>query len=79
MTARAQDEQAGPRSPSHGSQRTGLIVFLTLAVLTVVEFAIAVTIDANLPIMIVIALVKAVLIVHYFMHLVRIWRGQEED
>ena len=69
---------APPASERSGPLRTGWVVFLWLAVLTAIEFIIAVTIDANLPIMIVIALIKAGLIMHYFMHLLRIWRGGEE-
>lgn len=58
--------------------RTGWVVFLILAVLTVIEWFVAVLVTANLPILIVIALAKACLIVHYFMHIVRLWRGGEE-
>ena len=79
MTDRPDESQtASPSSERSGPLRTGWVVFLWLAVLTAVEFIIAVTIDANLPIMIVIALMKAGLIMHYFMHLLRIWRGGEE-
>jgi caa(3)-type oxidase subunit IV len=59
--------------------RTGWVVFLILAVLTAVEWFVAVLITANLPILIVIALAKAGLIVHYFMHIVRLWQGGEEE
>ena len=55
------------------------MVFLILAVLTAVEFVLAVTIDANLPILIVIGLAKAGLIMYYFMHLMRLWRSDQED
>jgi caa(3)-type oxidase subunit IV len=55
----------------------GWWVFVGLAVLTVVEYVIAVTVDLNLPVMAVIAVVKAGLIVWYFMHLLRLWRAGE--
>ena len=58
--------------------RIGWVVFILLAVLTVVEWLVAVLITANLPLLLVIALAKAGLIVHYFMHIVRLWRREEE-
>ncbi len=82
MTDRqANDSQARPLSKEQGDGPPGIgwRVFLALAVLTVVEFVLAVTIDANLPILVVIAVVKAGLIVHYFMHLLRVWRGAGEE
>lgn len=47
-----------------------------LAVLTIVEFIIAVNFENNIGILIVFALGKAVLIVYYFMHMYRIWRTE---
>ena len=56
--------------------RTGYIVFLALAVLTVLEYFVAqLTIPLLVP-MFVIALLKAVLIVNYFMHVYRLWREE---
>lgn len=56
--------------------RQGIYVFLVLAVLTAVEFAVfRVTSGAIVPIM-VLALVKAGLIVQYFMHVYRLWREE---
>ena len=68
-----------PAPETSGPLGTGWMVFLLLAVLTAVEFVLAVTIDANLPILVVLALAKAGLIVHYFMHLMRVWRSDQED
>ncbi len=59
-----------------GAIRTGWMVFLALAVLTIVEYIVAVGVDANLPVIAVIALGKAGFIVYYFMHVVRAWRGE---
>ena len=57
--------------------RRNLIVFVILAVLTGVEFWLAVNLDnATVPLLIV-ALIKAALIVQYFMHIYRLRR--EED
>lgn len=56
--------------------RQGVYVFLILAVLTAVEFAVfRVTDGAMVPIMLL-ALVKAGLIVQYFMHVYRLWREE---
>lgn len=59
--------------------RTGWVIFLALALLTLAEYIIAVSLEANLPIIIAIAVVKAGLIAYYFMHIVRAWSGGEEE
>ena len=53
------------------------IVGAILAVLTLVEFIIAVNFENNIGILSVFALGKAILIVYYFMHMYRIWRMEE--
>ena len=59
------------------SYRQILLVFLFLVVLTIVEFAAAVYIDnATVPLFLI-ALVKAGLIVQFFMHIYRLWRAEE--
>ena len=72
-------EQPKPASETSGPLGTGWVVFIGLAILTIVEYLLAITIDANLPILIVLAIAKAGLIVHYFMHLARLWFGDEEQ
>lgn len=62
-----------------GGFSTGWMVFLFLAVLTVVEYIIAVSLDWNLPIIMGIAVLKAVLIIYYFMHIARLWLSARED
>lgn len=61
-------------------QKRGLIVFLVLAVLTVVEYLIAVGLD-NIVLLIVLlsaaAIAKCWAIAVYFMHISRLWRGEE--
>lgn len=59
-----------------GAIRTGWMVFAALAALTIVEYVVAVRVEANLPIVAVIALGKAGFIGYYFMHIVRAWRGE---
>ncbi|UCG25206.1 MAG: cytochrome C oxidase subunit IV family protein [Chloroflexota bacterium] len=57
--------------------RRNIIVFVVLAILTAVEFWLALNLDdATVPLLIV-ALVKAALIVQFFMHIYRLRR--EED
>lgn len=51
------------------ARRKGWIVFLLLAVLTAVEFAVSIGLTGPLPYLAIIALAKAALIVVYFMHL----------
>jgi heme/copper-type cytochrome/quinol oxidase subunit 4 len=61
-------------------QKRGLNVFLILAVLTVAEYFIAVSMD-NIALLIVMltamALGKCWAIAVYFMHISRLWRGEE--
>lgn len=57
----------------------GLVVIVVLAVLTVVEFVVPAVLEREpaLPILVFLALVKAGLIVHYFMHLAQLWRREK--
>ena len=63
-------DQAG-----HGEKkRRGLRVIAALAILTAVEFWVAVALDTGLfAILAVIAMIKAALIVEYFMHYSQLW------
>jgi caa(3)-type oxidase subunit IV len=57
--------------------RQGIIVGLGLAVLTAIEFAIS-QVPQNLAVfLILIAVIKAAIIVQYFMHVYRLWRAEE--
>jgi len=70
---------------SHGGteasdQKRGLTVIAMLAVLTIVEYIFAVLLDAPAALIVILfalALVKAWLIVMYFMHLPLLWQGEE--
>ena len=55
----------------------GLVVLAVLVVLTVLEYFIAIWLDKNLPIMIAMNVADAALIMVFFMHLPRLWRGEE--
>lgn len=55
-----------------GAYRKGIVVLLGLGVLTVIEFTIA-QITGSLVPMFIIGLLKAALIVQYFMHLYMVW------
>ncbi len=79
MSGRLQDKRGAPAPETRGPLGIGWVVFIGLAVLTLVEYILAITIDANVPILVVLAVVKAALIVHYFMHVVRVWREAEEE
>ena len=55
--------------------KTGAAVFLALAFFTGAEYLIAKEVEQNLAPLFVIAAVKAGLILWYFMHVSRSWRG----
>jgi caa(3)-type oxidase subunit IV len=57
------------------AMKTGGAVFLALAFFTVAEYFVAQELEQNLIPLFVIAGVKAVLILWYFMHVSRSWRG----
>lgn len=56
--------------------RTGWLVFIGLAVLTAIEFVLSLAVRPNTPYLAVTALVKAGLIVAYFMHVAQLWRPE---
>lgn len=56
--------------------RQGFYVFVVLALLTAVELVIAIYLDNPAVPLIIVSLVKAGLIVQYFMHIYRLWREE---
>jgi len=56
----------------------GIFIFIYLAVLTGLEFFIAITFN-SVPILVVVALVKAVLVVYYYMHVYQLNAVNEGD
>ena len=59
--------------------RQNLIIFLALVVLTLFEFFVAINLDNPTVLLLIIALVKAGLIVQFFMHVYRLWRPEEHE
>jgi cytochrome c oxidase subunit IV len=55
--------------------RLGLITLVILAVLTIVEYFVAVSLE-SLVLLFIIAVVKAAVIVQNFMHIARLWREE---
>ena len=55
--------------------RLGLITLGILAVLTIIEFIVAIYLN-SLVLLFIIALVKAAVIVQNFMHIARLWREE---
>ena len=53
-----------------------LIVFLILMALTIFEFALAIVTEGSAALLFIVALVKAALIVNFFMHIYRLWRPE---
>jgi cytochrome c oxidase subunit 3 len=56
----------------------GMIIFIFLAVLTALEFFIAIAMDA-VPLLVIVALVKAGLVVYYYMHIYKLNAEDEGD
>jgi heme/copper-type cytochrome/quinol oxidase subunit 4 len=56
--------------------RRGSITFLILLLLTAVEFYVGVTIGSSIALLMILALLKAALIVYIFMHVYRLWREE---
>ena len=56
----------------------GVFIFVYLAVLTVLEYFVAIAFDA-VPILVVVALVKAALVVYYYMHIYQLNADHEGD
>ncbi len=58
--------------------RTGFVVFLIVATLTAVEFYLA-SISGAVAGLFVVALIKAALIIRYFMHVNRLWAEESHE
>ena len=56
--------------------RLGIITAIILAVLTVVEYVVSVSLNGSVAFLMIIALIKAGVIVQNFMHIARIWREE---
>lgn len=82
---RAAPGRSEPARAAHGSgggdrraaYRRGVVTFVALAVLTILEFVVATTIG-SLVLLFIAALIKAAIILQYFMHLGHVWEEVEE-
>lgn len=57
--------------------RLGWIVFIALAILTIVEFLVGAYVRPTTPYLVATAIIKAWLIVYYFMHVPQLWRKDD--
>lgn len=55
--------------------RRGMFVFIALAILTIIEYFVGVALNSAV-LLFILALLKAALIVQYFMHIYRLWREE---
>ncbi|MCB8949076.1 MAG: cytochrome C oxidase subunit IV family protein [Ardenticatenaceae bacterium] len=58
------------------AQRTGLYIFLALMVLTIIESVVGALETPITVLLLIVALVKAALIIYFFMHVYRLWREE---
>jgi cytochrome c oxidase subunit IV len=56
--------------------RLGIITAAILAVLTIIEYLISVSLTGSTVLLFIIALIKAAVIVQNFMHIARLWREE---
>ncbi len=56
--------------------RSGWVIFAVLLVLTVVEYFLGIQENTSTTALFIIALIKAVLIINFFMHVYRLWREE---
>ena len=71
----AVDEQA--LAARKTAYRQGVMVLIGLAVLTVLEFVIAVILQGSVSLLFIVVLAKAGLILQYYMHVNRVWSEEE--
>jgi heme/copper-type cytochrome/quinol oxidase subunit 4 len=70
--------KASPRDRARrAAYRQGLLVLVGLAILTALEFLVASALGGSIVFLFVLALVKAGLILQYYMHVNRLWSEEE--
>lgn len=69
-------ESKSMESQKRAAARRGMMVFLALAVLTIAEFLVSQALEGATVPLLLIGLLKAGLIVQYFMHIYRLWREE---
>lgn len=62
-------------SSQKGAQRMGMNIFIALMVLTLLEYVFSVYVNSVVALLIIM-IIKAALIVYYFMHVYRVWREE---
>ncbi len=68
------------RSKAEAAGRAGLMAFVGLGAATIIEYVIAVEIEQSMVLLVLIALLKAAVIVQFFMHVMRMRHaGHEEE
>jgi heme/copper-type cytochrome/quinol oxidase subunit 4 len=65
------------RKEKSAAYRKGFLVFVALAILTALEFWVATAAGGSVAFLFIIALVKAGVIVQYYMHLESVWSEEE--
>lgn len=60
------------------AQRLGIYVFAALMVFTLVEYYVSIQLESTVGLFIIM-LIKATLIVYYFMHVYRLWREESHS
>lgn len=71
--------QTAERSAEATVQARGAMAMVVLAVLTIVEFIVAINIDSTtlvVVLLVVMAVAKAWIIVRTFMHVTKLWQGE---
>ena len=68
-------EYAQWRAKRNKGLRLGVVVLLALALLTIIEFFLASI--GSTPLMFIMIILKASLVLYYFMHITSVWRTEE--
>lgn len=55
----------------------GLAVLIVLGILTAIEYWVGTHDSPSLAVLVVVALIKAALIVNYYMHISHLWRSED--
>ncbi len=69
--------EVAPKKQKTTHYRTGIIVILILAVFTAIEFAIS-QVGNWIAVMLIIGFLKAFLVIRDYMHVVKVFTGEEE-
>jgi len=72
-----ESEQNHPREGRRAAYRLGFLVLVGLAVLTGLEFVIAAVTNGSAVFLFIIGLIKAGIILQYYMHIRNVWAEEE--